>query len=83
MKLEIRTLSWYKRREPTKEIQPIEVEIEDLQLISNHYSNMRVLYDDGNWYDLTGRVTQNDITGKWSIQGLNPHGLSCLVDVIE
>ena len=83
MKLEIRTLSWYKRREPTKEIQPVEVRVEDLQLIQNHYSTMHVLYDDGNWYELNGRVCQNDITGKWTIHGINPKGLSCLVDISE
>ena len=83
MKLRIRSQSWYKRREPTKEIQPIEVEIDDLRLISNHNCDMRVLYDDGQWYDLSGRVSQNDITGKWTVQGTNPHGLSTLVDIVE
>ncbi len=83
MKLKIRTQSWYKRREPTKEIQPIEVKVEDLQLVSNHKCVMQVLYDDGNWYELGGRVSQNDITGKWTVHGINPHGLSTLVDIEE
>lgn len=80
MKLEIRKLSWYKRREPTKEIQPVSVEVDDLQLIDNHSCKMSVLYDDGNTYELSGRVNVNHV-GKWTVQGINPHGLSCLVDI--
>lgn len=80
MKLTIRQLSWYKRREPTKEIQPVSVEVDDLQLIDNHSCKMHVLYDDGNTYELSGRVNVNHV-GKWTVHGLNPHGLSCLVDI--
>lgn len=83
MKLKIRELSWYKRREPTEEMKPVSVTVDDLQLIQNHRCDMCVLYDDGNTYLLGGRVSQNDITGKWTVHGINPHGLSTLVDIIE
>jgi len=94
MKLTIRKLSWYKRREPTKEIEPVSVVVDDLQLVSNHRCVMHVLYDDGNTYALSGRVSvsyiysldgkvKKDIVGKWTVHGLNPHGLSCLVDITE
>lgn len=94
MKLTIRQLSWYKRREPTKEIYPVSVEVDDLQLIDNHSCKMHVLYDDGNTYELSGRVSVSYIyaldgtvkkgtVGKWTVHGLNPHGLSCLVDIEE
>lgn len=83
MKLKIRELSWFKRREPTKEIKPVSVEVEDLQLIQNHRCDMHVLYDDGVTYTLNGRVSQNDITGKWTVHGINHFGLSTLVDIEE
>ena len=94
MKLKIRKLSWYKRREPTKELEPVSVEVDDLQLIDNHTCKMSVLYDDGNTYELAGRVNvsytygldgkpKKGTVGKWTVHGLNPHGLSCLVDITE
>ena len=85
MKQVIREMSWFKRRRPTKEIQPIEVvSIDDLQFINNHYTEMRVKYDDGETYELSGRVYQNDINKKWALQGLNGQkGLSVVVDFVE
>ncbi len=82
MKLKIRKLDWYKRRVPTKKIEPISVEVDDLQLIDSHRCAMHVLYDDGNTYELSGRVSVNHV-GKWTVHGINPHGLSCLVDIIK
>ncbi len=77
-------MSWYKRRTPTKEILPIEViEITDLQLIDNHKTDMMVKCDDDNTYNLSARVQQNTINKKWTVHGLNPHGLSVLVDIEE
>ena len=83
MKLIIRELDWFKRREPTKRIKPVTVQVTDLQLVDNHYCTMHVLYDDGVTYDLTGRVSKNDITGKWTVHGINPKGLSTLVDIVS
>jgi len=77
-------MSWYKRRRPTKELEAIEIiKIDDLQFVNNHYTNMTVLCDDGNEYELTGRVYQNDITKTWAMQGLNNKGLSVVVDFEE
>lgn len=83
MKFNIRHMDWFKRRSPVKQIQPVKVDITGLQLVDNHYCDMDVLYDDGNTYRLNGRVMQNDITKKWTVHGLNPHGLSVLVDIVE
>lgn len=83
MKLKVRELSWFKRREPTKEIRPVSVEVDNLQLVENHRCEMIVLYDNGIKYTLSGRVSQNDITGKWTVHGINPYGLSTLVDIEE
>lgn len=83
MKLKIRKLDWYKRRQPVKKIQPVSVNVDDLQLIDNHRCTMYALYDDGVTYTLSGRVNVNDQTGKWTVHGTNPHGLATLVDIIE
>jgi len=83
MKLEIRKTSWFKRRVPTKEIEAVSVEIEDLKLIDNHKCTMKVVYDDGKTYELSGRVNLNDIKGTWTVAGNNPHGLMTMVDIIE
>ena len=77
-------MSWYKRRTPTKELTPVEViEITDLQLVRNHSTDMYVKCDDGETYKLSGRVHHNDIKDTWTVQGLNPHGLSVVVDLEE
>lgn len=84
MKFNIREMSWYKRRTPTKELLPVRVvHVTDLQLINNHACDMGVLCDDGNLYILSARVHHNEIKDTWTIQGLNPHGLSVLVDLEE
>ncbi len=83
MKYKIRELSWYKRREPTKEAKPVSVEVEDLQLVDNHMCKMRATYDDGNIYDLTARVCLNDIKGIWTVHGIDHQGHSVLCDIIE
>ena len=85
MKYNIREMSWYKRRTPTKELLPERVvHIHDLQLIHNHACEMEVLCDDGNLYILSARVQQNQMKKeKWTVHGLNPYGLSVLVDLEE
>jgi len=83
MKLKIRDTSWFKRREPIKEIQPVTVSIYGLELTNDHMCEMMATYDDGNTYKLSARVNQNAITGNWTVHGINHKGLSTLVDVIE
>ena len=75
-------MSWYKRRTPTKELLPVRVDhVHDFQLIHNHACEMGVLCDDGNLYILSARVQQNQMKKeRWTVHGLNPHGLSVLVD---
>jgi len=91
MKYIIREMSWFKRRAPTKDPVPVEVlEIEDLQLIHNHPTNLLVKFrfyhrDGTETYEthaLSGRVHQNPIKKeRWTVNGLNPHGLSVLVEL--
>lgn len=80
MKLTIRNMSWFKRREPTVESKPVSVEVDDLQQVVNHKCKMHVLYDDDITYNLDAVVQVNHV-GKWTVHGLNPHGKSCLVDI--
>lgn len=83
MRFEIRRLSWYKRRPPTEEPQPVRVEIPDIKLEAEHKCDMYVTYDNGDTLTLSGRVEFNDIKKKWSICGIDPHGHQCLADIIE
>lgn len=83
MKFKIRNTDWFKRREPTKEIKPVSVKVDSLQLIDNYKCDMEVLYDDGEVYILSGRVNSNDIKGTWTVHGINFNGLSVLADIIE
>ena len=82
MIFKIRKLDWYKRRKPTKKIQPVSVNVDNVQLIDNYRCVMCVLYNDGVVYQLSGRVNVNDITGRWTVHGINPHGLATLVEII-
>lgn len=91
MKYVIREMSWFKRRAPTKDPVPVEViDIEDLQLIHNHPTELLVTFKffhrDGTEtledHQLSGRVHQNAIKKeRWTINGLNPHGLSVVVEL--
>ena len=83
MKLEIRNISWYKRRPPAGELYPIEiVEVEDLQLVDNHRTPMKVKYTDGVVYDLTGRVSVNHV-GKWTIAGNCPTEFMLTLTIVD
>jgi hypothetical protein len=91
MKYTIREMSWFKRRAPTKDPIPVEVlDVEDLQLIHNHPTELlvtfRFFHRDGTEtledHQLSGRVHQNAIKKeRWTINGLNPHGLSVVVEL--
>jgi len=83
MEFKIRDTSWFKRRPPTKEIQPVTVTMSGLELTNDHMCEMMATYDDGNIYKLSARVNQNPITGKWTVHGINHTGLSTLVDIVE
>lgn len=81
MEYKIRHLDWFKRRVPTKEPRPIKVEITNIELVNNSYCNMTAEFDDGNIYELTGRVNLNDIKNTWTVHGTDPYGHQCFVDV--
>lgn len=84
MKYTIREMSWFKRRTPTKELKAVEViSIDDLKLTRNHATDMVVRCDDGELYELSGRVHHNEIKDTWTVQGLNNTGLSVVVDLEE
>lgn len=76
-------MSWFKRRSPTPEPRPIDVEIENIELVNNSYCDMKVTYDDGNVYEFNGRVSHNDIKDTWTIHGFDANGHQCFVDIIE
>ncbi len=81
MKFKIRHMDWFKRRIPTPEPKPIEVEIPDIQLEENFSCDMYVTYDDGFTHTLTGRVKQNDVKKTWTIHGIDHKGHQCMVDI--
>lgn len=84
MKYIIRHLSWSKRRKHTEPPQPIDVDINSVELIRNSRCNMLVTYDDDEVFMFEACVSQNPITNKWTIHGMcGSTGRQCLVDVIE
>ena len=84
MEYRIRNLSWFKRRPPTPEPRPIDVEIENIELVNNSYCDMKVTYDDGEIFEFNGRVSHNDIKDVWAVHGFSSDsGRQCFVDVID
>lgn len=75
----IQQLSWYKRRKPGAEPQPIEVRIPDFKCEANHFCAVEVMFDNGEHATLSGRVTQNPVTGAWMVNGINASGHSVSV----
>ncbi|WP_415912956.1 hypothetical protein [Neptuniibacter sp. QD37_11] len=87
-RFEIGSQDWFKRRQPTPTSKVIkEVRLPNFQKIDNSYCTMIVEYEDGEILELEARIVMNDGHGrfppKWSAQGLNPHGISILVRLIE
>jgi len=85
-------MSWFKRRAPTKDPIPVEVlDVEDLQLIHNHPTELlvtfRFFHRDGTEtledHQLSGRVHQNAIKKeRWTINGMDSRtGLSVVVEL--
>ena len=84
MEYKIRHLSWFKRREPTQDPQPVKVEIDNIELEKNTYCDMTVEYDDGETFVFDGRVQYNDIKDTWTVHGFSSDsGRQCFVDIIE
>ena len=85
MKFVARASSWVKRR--AYEVSPIpkKLEVIGFEKIHNHSCSMIVEYENGDRYELSGRVSLNSLAKpeRWTVQGLNPTGISVIVDLIE
>jgi len=62
---------WYKRRTfMGKEVKAVHVAIPDYEAIHNHICNMIVSYSDDSLKTLIARVLYNDLTEKWTVDGM-------------
>ncbi|MDO6428869.1 hypothetical protein Q4489_17830 [Thalassotalea sp. 1_MG-2023] len=70
-KFEIIEKDWYKRRTILgKDIKPVHVAIPDYQPVHNYICNMIVSYDDDSLKTLIARVLYNELTSKWTVDGM-------------
>ena len=83
MPFEIRQLSWHKRRRAEKTPQPIRVEVFHFKKEANHPCTLEVEFDNGETYELKGRVTQNPINKHWFVSGMNSTGQAVSLKFIE
>ena len=80
----VRHCDWYKRRIPTQQKVFDEVIVRDFLLEPESYCTVVIRYTgESEFKELTGRVCQNSVTNKFTINGINPHGDFILLDVIE
>lgn len=80
----VRQNNWYKRRSPTKQKTITKFEVINFTATDNSYCDVTLQYDDElETKHLSGRVTQNYVTGNFLINGINPHGDYILLDVKE
>jgi len=80
----VRNCDWYKRRIPTQKKVFEEVIVRNFVLEHESYCTVIIKYvGETEFKELTGRVTQNSITNKFSVNGINPYGDFILLDVIE
>lgn len=79
----IQQLDWYKRRKPSEAPKPVSVEVPDFRKEVNHFCDIQVIFDTGGVAMLKGRVTQNPITGIWSVHGINSLGQSISARYVE
>lgn len=72
MKYELIEKDWYKRRVPNVKSAPriIDISINDFEKTHNHMCKMLVEYDDGTTDSLVARVIQNQVTKKWTVDGM-------------
>ena len=88
----VQPLSWYKRRVPT-EIVPkvVDFDISGFEKIDNSYCDVYVKFDNGDNFNLEGRITSSitytvggdQVIHGWSVQALGPNGLSVLFRLVE
>jgi hypothetical protein len=80
----VRNCDWYKRRIPTQKKVFDEVIVRNFVLEPESYCTVIVRYvDESEFKELTGRVSRNAVTNKYTINGINPYGDFILLDVIE
>ena len=78
----VRHTDWYKRRVAGVASAVTKFEVTGFVAKHNTYCSIEVWYDNALASKiLTGRVTENQATGALSINGINPHGDSILLDV--
>lgn len=79
----VRLCDWYKRRIPTETKPFAEVIVKDFVLEAETYCVVIIRYTgDQEFKELSGRVCKNEITGKFTINGINPSGDFILLDVL-
>jgi len=62
---------WHKQQASFKNTpQPVDVIIPDYQQTHNHICNMIVSYNDHSAKALIARVLYNQLTGKWTVDGM-------------
>jgi hypothetical protein len=80
----VRNCDWYKRRIPTQQKVFDEVIVRNFVLEPESYCTVIIRYvDESEFKELTGRVSRNAVTNKYTINGINPYGDFILLDVIE
>jgi hypothetical protein len=80
----VRNCDWYKRRIPTQKKVFDEVIVRNFVLEPESYCTVIIRYvDESEFKELTGRVSRNAVTNKYTINGINPYGDFILLDVIE
>jgi hypothetical protein len=80
----VRNCDWYKRRIPTQKKVFDEVIVRNFVLEPESYCTVIIRYvDESEFKELTGRVSRNAVTNKFTINGINPYGDFILLDVIE
>jgi hypothetical protein len=80
----VRNCDWYKRRIPTQKKVFDEVIVRNFVLEPESYCTVIIRYvNESEFKELTGRVSRNAVTNKYTINGINPYGDFILLDVIE
>ena len=92
MQFELIENSWFKRRLPTEQIKVVEYEVLDFAKIDNHPCVIIATMADGSVHELGARVNVNKIhtlghkepeLGRWTVCGINPKGMSVMLEVLD
>jgi len=81
-KFELMPQSWFKRRLPQDEPKVVSFTVTGFEKCSSTYCDVEVELSNGEIHQLSARIYQLD-NGDWKVHGLNPHGLSVLLKLIE